>query len=206
MPEKAISQREQLRSIVAQRSIIRAQDLRNAGIAGSTIQRALKNGDLVRIGRGLYQDPRSDIEGDLTLAEVSKRIPKGIIAMVSALAYHGLTDQMPRKTWVAIGASDWSPVPSYPPVRIVRFTDKYLQQGVELYKISGVEVPIFSVTKTLADLFRNGRLVDRSVAVEGLRAALDQRKATPAQIADTARAGGAWRVMRPYLEALTFNG
>lgn len=67
-------------------------------------------------------------------------------------------------------------------------------------------MPVFSVSKTLADLFRNGRLVDRSVAVEGLRAALDQRKATPAQIADAARAGGAWRVMRPYLEALTFNG
>lgn len=206
MPEKASSQREQLRSIVAQRSIIRAQDLRNAGIAGSTIQRALKDGDLVRIGRGLYQDPRSDIEGELTLAEVSKRIPKGIIAMVSALAYHGLTDQMPRKTWVAIGTSDWTPVPSYPPVRIVRFADKYLQQGVEQHKISGVDVPVFSVIKTLADLFRNGRLVDRSIAVEGLRAALDQRKATPAQIADAARAGGTWRVMRPYLEALTFNG
>ena len=206
MPEKASSQREQLRSIVAQRSIIRARDLRNAGIAGSTIQRALKDGDLVRIGRGLYQDPRSDIEGELTLAEVSKRIPKGIIAMVSALAYHGLTDQMPRKTWVAIGTSDWTPVPSYPPVRIVRFADKYLQQGVEQHKISGVDVPVFSVIKTLADLFRNGRLVDRSIAVEGLRAALDQRKATPAQIADAARAGGTWRVMRPYLEALTFNG
>lgn len=206
MPEKAPSQREQLRSIVTRRSIIRAHDLRNAGIAGSTIQRALKDGDLVRIGRGLYQDPLSDIEGDLTLAEVSKRIPKGIIAMVSALAYHGLTDQMPRKTWVAIGGSDWSPVPSYPPVRIVRFADKYLGQGVEQHMISGVEVPIFSVTKTLADLFRNSRLVDRSVAVEGLRAALDQRKATPAQIAEAARAGGTWRVMRPYLEALTFNG
>lgn len=206
MPEKAASQREQLRSIVARRSIIRAQDLRNAGIAGSTIQRALKDGQLVRIGRGLYQDPGSDIEADLTLAEVSKRIPKGIIAMVSALAYHGLTDQMSRQIWVAIGTSDWSPVPSYPPVRIVRFADKYLDQGVEQHKISGVDVPVFSVAKTLADLFRNGRLVDRSVAVEGLRAALDQRKASPAQIADAARAGGAWRVMRPYLEALTFNG
>lgn len=206
MPEKAASQREQLRSIVAQRSIIRAQDLRNAGIAGSTIQRALQNGDLVRIGRGLYQDPRGDVDGDPTLAEVSKRIPKGVIAMVSALSFHGLTDQIPRKTWVAIGTSDWSPVPGYPPVRIVRFADKYLDQGVEQHKISGVEVPVFSVAKTLADLFRNGRLVDRSVAVEGLRAALEQRKATPAKIADAARAGGAWKTMRPYLEALTFNG
>lgn len=206
MPVMAASQREQLRSIVAERSILRAKDLRKAGIAGSVIQRALEHGDLVRIGRGLYQDPQTEIDADLVLAEIAKRVPKGIVAMVSALAYHGLTDQMPRKTWVAIGTSDWSPVPGYPPVRIVRFADKYLGQGVELHKISGVEVPIFSVAKTLADLFRNGRLVDRSVAVEGLRSALDQRKATPAQIAEAARAGGAWRTMRPYLEALTFNG
>lgn len=206
MPAPIQSQREQLKAIVSGGSIIRAQELRNAGIAGSTIQRALDDGDIVRIGRGLYQDPQSNVEGEQTLAEVAKRIPKGVIAMVSALAYHGLTDQMPRKTWVAIGASDWSPVSDYPPVRIVRFAAKYLHQGVERHAISGVDVPVFSVAKTLADLFRNGRLVDRSVAVEGLRAALDQRKTSPAQIADAARAGGAWRAMRPYLEALTFNG
>ena len=200
------NQRTQLRKMVADQPIVRAQELRNGGIAGSTIQRALHDGDLVRICRGLYQSPQSDIEGDPTLAEVSKRIPKGVIAMVSALTYHGLTDQMPHKTWVAIGASDWPPVPSSPPARIVRFADKYLHQGVEQHKISVVDVPVFSAAKTLADLFRNSRIVDRSVAVEGLRAALDQRKATPAQIADAARAGGAWRAMRPYLEALTFNG
>lgn len=61
------------------------------------------------------------MSGDQTLAEVSKRIPKGVIAMVSALAYHGLTDQMPCNTWVAISASDGSPVPSFPPARIVGF-------------------------------------------------------------------------------------
>lgn len=192
--------------MIAAHSILRARDLRNAGIAGSTIQRALEKGELVRISRGLYQDPQADIDADITFAEIAKRMPKGIIAMVSALAFHGMTDQMPRKTWVAIGTSDWSPVPGYPPIRIVRFSDKYLAQGVEHHRISGVDVPIFSVAKTLADLFRNGRLVDKSVAVEGLRSALEQHKATSGQIADAARAGGAWRMMRPYLEALTFNG
>jgi predicted transcriptional regulator of viral defense system len=206
MIENMISQREHLRSLISGRSILRAQDLRNVGIAGATIQRALDRGDLVRIGRGLYQDPNAEIDGDIALAEIAKRIPKGIVAMVSALAWHGLTDQMPRKTWVAIGASDWSPVQASPPVRIVRFADKYLGQGIEHHIISGVEVKIYSIAKTLADLFRNGRLVDRSVAVEGLRAALDQRKASPSEIAEAARAGGAWRIMRPYLEALTFNG
>jgi predicted transcriptional regulator of viral defense system len=206
MLERAISQRDQLRTLIAGRSMLRAQDLRNAGVAGSTIQRALDDGDIVRISRGLYQNPEAEIGSDITLAEIAKRVPKGVVAMVSALAYHGLTDQMPRKTWVAIGKSDWSPVQDYAPIRIVRFSDKYLVQGVEQHSISGVDVPIYSVAKTLADLFRNSRLVDRSVAVEGLRAALDQRQATPSEIAEAARAGGAWRTMRPYLEALTFNG
>jgi predicted transcriptional regulator of viral defense system len=113
---------------------------------------------------------------------------------------------MPRRIWVAIGKEDWAPVASYPPLRIVRFEDKYLRQGIEHHMISGVSVPIYSVAKTLADLFRNPRLIDRSVAIEGLRAALDQRKARPAEIAEAARAGGAWKIMRPYLEALTSNG
>ena len=206
MPAKVGSQRERLRALIAGGSIMRAQEFREAGVAGSTIQRALADGDLVRIGRGLYLDPQAEIDSSVNLAEIAKRIPKGVIAMVSALAYHGLTDQMPRKIWVAIGPSDWSPVPRDPPIRIVRFSEKYLTSGVERHRISGVDVPIFSVAKTLADLFRNGRLVDRSVAVEGLRSAVEQRKATPSQIAEAARAGGAWRIMRPYLEALTFNG
>jgi predicted transcriptional regulator of viral defense system len=201
-----ISQRDRLRNLIQERSLLRAQDIRDAGIAGATIQRALKGGDIIRIGRGLYQDPRAQFNGDVTLAEIAKRIPKGVIAMVSALAYHGLTDQMPRRTWVAIGSSDWLPVQNSLPIRIVRFSDKYLNQGVEQHTICGVDVAIYSVAKTLADLFRNTRLIDRSIGIEGLRAALEQRKATPSQIAEAARAGGSWRTMRPYLEALTFNG
>jgi predicted transcriptional regulator of viral defense system len=200
------TQRERLRTILAGKPIVRAQELRDAGIAAETIARAMKDGELDRIARGLYQRPDNSIDTDHALAEVVKRIPKGVVAMLSALAYHGLTDQMPRKIWVAIGVNDWSPVPSYPPTRIVRFKEEYLRQGIEHHMISGVSVPIYSVPKTLADLFRNSRLVDRSVAIEGLRAALDQRKARPAEIAEAAKAGGAWKRMRPYLEALTSNG
>lgn len=134
------------------------------------------------------------------------RAPKGVIALVSALAFHRLTDQMPRRVWIAIGTSDWAPVQSYPPLRMVRFTERYLRQGIEHQVIAGIDVPVYSIPKTLADLFRSPKLVDRWVAVEGLRAALQQRKATPSAIAQAAKAGGAWKVMQPYLEALTSNG
>jgi predicted transcriptional regulator of viral defense system len=105
-----------------------------------------------------------------------------VIAMTSALAFHGLTDQMPRAVWVAIRAADWAPAPTYPFIRIIKLDDRYMQQGVEQHIISGVTVPIFSVVKTLADVFRN-KLVDRSIAIEALRATLEQRKAAPAAIA-----------------------
>lgn len=200
------SQRDKLKSLFEKRPILRARELRAAGIAAETIARAVDEGDIDRIARGLYQGGDADINADQNLAEVAKRIPKGVIAMVSALAYHGLTDQMPRRVWVAIGTSDWAPTSTHPPLKIVRFADKYLKQGVAYHEISGVEVPIYSIPKTLADIFRNARLADRSVAIEGLRSALDQRKTTPSEIAEAAVAGGAWKVMKPYLEALTAHG
>src|SRR3546814_20392174 len=101
---------------------------------------------------------------------------------------------MPRRVWVAIGPSDWSPVPAYPPTRIVRFTEKYLRQGTEHHKIAGVDVPIYSAAKTLADLFRNGRLGARSIAVEGPRAAIEQRPTKPGQTAEAARSRSEGRI------------
>ena len=103
---------------------------------------------------------------DHSLAEASKRVPKGVVCMISALAHHGLTDQMPRKVWMAIGAKDWEPAVDYPPLRMVRYRSPYLEYGVERQCISGVHVPIYSLPKSLADAFRNKRLIDRSVAVE----------------------------------------
>ncbi|WP_083507916.1 type IV toxin-antitoxin system AbiEi family antitoxin domain-containing protein [Aureimonas frigidaquae] len=206
MPRASNSQGIQLRNLLDSRSLVRAQELRDAGISPQTIARAVEAGDIERISRGVYQKRGSEIAENQSLAEAAIRVPKGVIALVSALAFHGLTDQMPRRIWMAIGTSDWAPVQSYPPLRIVRFTERYLRQGVESHAIAGREVPIYSVPKTLADLFRNPRLVDRSVAVEGLRAALEQRKATPGAIAQGAKANGAWKIMQPYLEALTSNG
>ncbi|MCW1430193.1 type IV toxin-antitoxin system AbiEi family antitoxin domain-containing protein [Novosphingobium sp. JCM 18896] len=206
MPPESVSQRSKLLDLFAGQTMMRASELRSVGIGPQTIARAVEDGELERISRGLYQRRDADIDEYQILAAAATRVPKGVIALTSALAFHGLTDQMPRKIWMAIGPSDWSPVQSYPPLRIVRFTDRYLREGIEHHAIAGIDVPIYSIPKTLADAFRNPKLMDRSVAIEGLRAAIEQRKATPSAIAEGAKAGGAWKIMRPYLEALTANG
>lgn len=200
------SQKTKLLSLIGARTMLRSSELREAGINAQTIARAVEAGEIERLSRGLYQKRDAEIEENQILAEAAMRVPKGVIALVSALSFHDLTDQMPRRIWMAIGTSDWAPVQSYPPTRLVRFTDAYLRQGIEHHMIAGVKVPIYSIPKTLADAFRNPKLVDRSVAVEGLRTALRLRKATPAMIAESAKMGGAWKTMQPYLEALTSNG
>lgn len=157
MIPSSASQRAKLRDLFAVHILMRANELRAAGIGPQTIARAVEDGELERISRGLYQRRDAEIEEHQILAEAAIRVPKGVIALTSALAFHDLTDQMPRRVWVAIGTSDWAPVESYPPLRIVRFTDRYLRQGVEHHEIAGVSVPVYSVTKTLADAFRNSK-------------------------------------------------
>lgn len=206
MPAHSEPQNARLLRLLGAGAMLRASELRAAGINPQTISRAVEAGEIERIGRGIYQKPDADVEEGQIFAEAALRVPKGIVALVSALAFHDLTDQMPRRVWMAIGASDWAPVQSYPPIRLVRFTDAYLRYGIEHHAIAGVQVPIYTVSKTLADAFRNPKLVDRSVAIESLRAALRLRKATPAMIADAAKIGGAWKTMQPYIEALTSNG
>ena len=199
-------QREQLAAFLREHGLARLAEIRRAGITAATVSRLEREGLVTRLGRGLYQLSDAAPGNHHTLAAAAKRVPKGVVCLVSALAFHGLTDQMPRRVWMAIGAKDWKPDIDYPPLRIVRFAEKYLRHAVEPHEIEGVIVPVFGVCKTLADVFRYQRSVGLDVAVLALREALRQRKATPSDIAASALESGVWNALRPYLEAFTVDG
>jgi len=197
------TQRTQALALLKRRGMTRLAEFRQAGITATTVSRMERAGEVVRLARGLYQLPDSTLDAQQSLAEVARLVPKGVICLASALAFHGLTDQMPPKVWIAIGRKDWRPRLTYPPVRIARFSDEQLRRGVERKKIAGTPVPVFGVAKTVADLFRYRRTVGDAIAIEGLRQALRRRKATPAEIAREAQAAGIWGAMEPYVMALT---
>jgi predicted transcriptional regulator of viral defense system len=199
-------QRQNARGLLAQHGIARLSELRQAGITAATLSRMERAGEVVRLARGLYQLPDAELDVHHSLAEAAKRVPKGVVCLTSALAFHGLTDQLPRRIWLAIGTKDWAPKIDRPPLRIVRFAPTLLTDVVETHVIEGVPVKIFGVAKTIADCFRHRRSVGLAVAIEGLQEALRQRKATPAEISRQAARGGVATVIRPYLEALTANG
>lgn len=199
-------QRQVAKTLLAARGMARMAELRDAGVTAATVSRMERDGDIVRLARGLYQIQGAELDAQHTLAEVAKIVPKGVICLTSALAFHGLTDQLPRKVWLAIGQSDWAPQRAHPPIRVVRMTDALLARDIELHKIEGVSVRVFSAARTIVDCFRHRRSVGLAVAIEGLQEALRQRIVKASDITRHADRGGVTTIVRPYLEALTANG
>jgi predicted transcriptional regulator of viral defense system len=199
-------QKDRAVALLKQRGMVRLAEFRAKGVTAATISRLERAGTVVRLGRGVYQLPDAAVDAHHVLAEASKRVPKGVICLVSALAFHDLTDQMPARVWMAIGPKAWRPRIEYPAIRFVRFPKERLQKGVEFHVIDGVQVPIFGVAKTVADIFRYRRVLGITLAIEGLREALRKNKATPAEISKQAVEAGVWTAMQPYLETLTLDG
>lgn len=200
------TQRDRLIAMLAKRGMARLSEIRKAGITAATVSRLEAESAIVRLSRGLYQLPGAPIDAHHSLAEAAKRAPKATICFTSALVFHELTDQLPRHIWMAIRTTDWKPRIDNPAIKFVRFNDVAYRSGVEEHTIENVTVKIYKPAKTIVDLFRFRQRFGLNVALEGLRAALRQRKATPAEIAKYAVQGRVWSIIRPYLEAMTADG
>ncbi|KAF1687357.1 transcriptional regulator [Pseudoxanthomonas broegbernensis] len=202
MSASRVSQRERVLSLLASRGMMRLREFGETGITAATVSRLERDGAITRLARGLYRLADEELDQQYSLAEVAKLIPKGVICLTSALAFHGLTDQLPAHVWVALSKQDWRPRITYPPVRIVRFPPELLATNVEYHVIGQTPVPIYGVTKTIVDLFRYRRMLGTAVVIKAMRETLRQRKATPAEIAQLAEQAGAWKAMAPYLTML----
>jgi predicted transcriptional regulator of viral defense system len=160
------------------------------------------DGLLVRSGRGLYFLAGIEIGTHHSLAEAATRVPAGVVCLLSALRFHGLTTQNPWEVWMAITPESRKPRPGHPPLRIVRFSGRPFSEGVEHHAVDGVDVPIYSAAKTVADCFRYRNKIGTDVAVESLRLAWEKHAMTADQIWHFASVCRVTNVMRPYLESV----
>lgn len=188
--------------LVRKHGVIRANDFVQAGVPTAILSRMVKRGDLVRIGRGLYSAPDTEITEHHNLVQIAKRVPRGVVCLISALNFHALTTQIPHEVWLAIDVKAHKPKIDYPPIRIVRFSGIALEYGIETHVLEGVAVSITSVAKTVADCFKYRNKIGLDVALEALRDALKTRAATSDEIWNAAKACRVASVMEPYLQAM----
>lgn len=204
MGQCPINYRERAIELTRARGIARARDFKAAGIPLVYLKRLTDAGELIRLGRGLYQEP--DHVGEHVahdLAEATRLIPNGVVSLISALRHHELTTQLPHAVWMTIPQKARTPASPELRLEIVRASGEVLTAGVEHILIEGVDVPIYSAAKTVADCFKHRRHVGEDVAIEALRDALRDRKATPSELMRFAAIDRVTGRMAPLIKAMT---
>jgi hypothetical protein len=195
------TRRNQILKMFQRTRVLRARDFVRAGIAREHLSRLVADGVLVRPGRGLYVLSDDAPTEHRSLVEATRLVPSGVICLLSALQFHGLTTQAPFEVWLAIDHKARMPKSESPSLRIVRFTGLALSYGIEEHILEGARVRVYSVAKTVTDCFKFRNKIGLDVAIEALRDCLRQKKANRDELWDAAKVCRMTNVMQPYLEA-----
>lgn len=194
---------EKIIQLLREQPILRPNELAAQGLSRSALYVLYRQGRVIRSSRGLYSLPETNFTEHHSLAEVCKRVPHGVICLLSALRFHNIGTQTPFQVWLAIDRKARHPHIDYPPLRIARFSGAALNEGVDNYQIEGVPVRIYSVAKTVADCFKYRHKVGVDVALEALRDALQTKQCSHQELWHYAKVCRVSNIIQPYLEAMT---
>lgn len=183
--------------------VIRPRDLDASGIPREYLRRLCNKGVLERRSRGIYALADADLTENHSMVLASKRVPRGVVCLLSALRFHRLTTQAPFEIWMAIDRKARLPKTEGVPLHIVRFSAAALTEGVELHQVEGMEVPVYCLAKTVVDCFKYRNKIGLDVALEALRECLRERRCTIDELWRYAKICRVANVMRPYLESLS---
>ena len=185
------------------KTFFRQRDAAEVGIHSRALRRLVGDGSVERVARGLYRVAAAEPTEHYTRAAVCARVPSAVVCLLTALSVHELGTQLPRDVWIAIPHKARTPRLPGLPVRVVRFSGAALRYGVVNVTFEGVPARITSPARTVVDCFRFRRLVGKDVALEALRDALHDRRATVGEILRAAEVCRAKSLVVPVLEALT---
>jgi predicted transcriptional regulator of viral defense system len=160
------------------------------------------SGTLEVVSRGVYRLADSSPLGNPDLVTVATRVSGGVICLISALAFHDLTTQIPHEVHVALPRGAEEPRLDHPPIKTYRFTGKAYTEGVETHELDGVIVRIFGPEKTLADCFKFRTKVGLDTAVEAVRFYRERKRVKVDDLMHYAAICRVNKIIRPYLEAL----
>ena len=190
-----------IQALLRQHGTLSAELLRKHGIHRNWIVQLVNQGELVRVARGIYAAANGEHVGPHhSFAVAAKRVPAGVICLLSALRFHDIGTQLPAEVWMGLRRS--SRIPADPTIHAIHYNQASFVAGIEQHRIEGTEVRIYSPAKTVADCFKYRNQIGLEAAIEALRETIRSRKATVAEVHSFAEVCRIRTVITPYLQAL----
>jgi predicted transcriptional regulator of viral defense system len=190
------------RVIRAHGGTLRTSEAERLGVRRQALYRLRDLGLVVPVSRGVYRLADLPDLSEPDLVAVATRIPRAVVCLVSALALHEITNEIPHEVHVALPRDVKTPRLDYPPLRVFHFSGAALTEGVETREIDGVAVRVYGPEKSVADAFRFRNQLGLDLAIEALKLCLERKRASRATLLHFARICRVNKVMLPYLEAL----
>jgi predicted transcriptional regulator of viral defense system len=194
---------EKARNIFHQHGgILRMSEAVQAGIHRKMLYAMLDDGVIEKLERGLYRLAELPPLGNPDLVSVARKVPAGVICLISALSFHEITTQIPHEVYIALKRGTGTPRIKHPPIRVFRFTGDAFAEGIETPTVDGIQLRIYSPEKTLADCFKYRNKIGLDTALEALKFYREKKRVNVNELMRYARICRVEKVMRPYLEAI----
>jgi len=182
--------------------LLRTSAALRAGIHPRTLYDMRNQGVVEQVSRGLYRLADLPALSNPDLVTVAAKIPSGVVCLISALACHEITTQIPHEVHVALPRGTEPPRLKHPPLRVFWFTGRSFTEGIETHKLDGIGIRVYSLEKTLADCFKYRNKLGLDTVLEALRLYRSRKRPNVDELMKFARVCRVEKVMRPYLEAL----
>ena len=177
-------------------------DALRCGVLRRTLYSMRDSGQIESLARGLYRLADAPPLGNPDLFTVAKKIPHGVIYLISALAFHEMTTQIPHEVWIAIPRNREPPRLAAPPIRPFRISQAAYEAGIATHQLDGIALKVYCREKTLADCFKHRNEVGLDTVLDAVRMYKTQGRVDVGAILRFADICRVARVARPYLESL----
>lgn len=191
-----------LRRLRKLRGAFRTSQARTLGIDSRTLRQLLENGDVDQLARGVFRVADLPPAANPDLLIVAARLPHAVLCLISALAFHDLTEEVPHEVHIALPRGAEQPRFDHPPLRVVRLKTASLEAGVQAHRVDGLDLRVFSPAKTVADCFQFRTQVGLDTALSALKALRRRRGFDPEELLHFARICRVERLVSRYLEAI----
>jgi predicted transcriptional regulator of viral defense system len=181
---------------------LRTRDLLGRGVHSDALYALRESGRVIELGRGLYRLAGVGEAEHPDLAVVAASAPNAVVCLISALAYHEITTQIPSSVHLAVPRGSYHRIKLSVPVTVYRFDSKTFDDGLETHRIVGMPLKVYSVARTVVDCFKFRNKIGLDVALEALRLARQRKRAQNRELLRYARLLRVEKSMSPYLQAI----